>query len=114
MVTSQRLGVAVLWSGVLVWLATSVVGAGPHLSSEQIRQFLLSADVVASRPIGRGITQSWRLTLSDGRVTHDAAFQSVDDGAAVERLGPASSTSKTPTGTTLPPTSLPSSSGSVT
>ena len=85
MVNGQRLGVAILWS---VVLATSILEAQEHLSGEQIRQFLLSAHVVAWRPIGRGITQSWRLTLSDGRVTHDAAFQSVDDQNVGRRLGP--------------------------
>jgi hypothetical protein len=27
----------------------------------------------------RGVTRSWRLTLSDGALTHDAAFQAVDE-----------------------------------
>ena len=26
----------------------------------------------------KGLTQPWHLTLSDGRVTHDASFQSVN------------------------------------
>ena len=43
-----------------------------------IEQFLLTAEVVAARPIGKGVTNSWRLTLSDGTTTHDAAFQSFD------------------------------------
>lgn len=52
-----------------------------RLSPEQQRDFLRSAKVTASRPIGKGITGSLRLTLSDGTLTHDAAFQSIDDRA---------------------------------
>jgi hypothetical protein len=50
----------------------------PALSKEQMRQFLLTAKVVASKQTGKGITSPWRLTLSDGPITHDASFQSVD------------------------------------
>jgi hypothetical protein len=46
---------------------------------EQIRQFLLNAKVVSSKQSTKGITNPWRLTLSDGTVTHDASFQSVDE-----------------------------------
>jgi hypothetical protein len=28
--------------------------------------------------MGKGVTSPWRLTLSDGTLTHDAAFQAVD------------------------------------
>lgn len=52
----------------------------PKLSKDQIRQFLLTAEVVASTQRGiKGITHTWRLTLSDGTVTHDASFQPVDE-----------------------------------
>jgi len=52
--------------------------AGP-LTPEQQRVFLSEAKVIASRPAGKGITGSLRLTLSDGVVTHDAGFQAIDD-----------------------------------
>ena len=51
----------------------------PSLSKEQMRQFLLTAKVVASRHTSEGITQPWRLTLSDGTLTHDAHFETVDE-----------------------------------
>ena len=54
---------------------------------EAIEQFLLTAEIVGARPIGRGVTNSWRLTLSDGTTTHDAAFQSVDRRKPVARVG---------------------------
>ncbi len=51
----------------------------PTLSKEQIKQFLLTAKVIKSRQGGKGITSPWRLTLSDGTITHDASFQAVDE-----------------------------------
>lgn len=54
-------------------------GPDAALTRAQKEAFLKDARIVRSRQIGRGITQPWRLTLSDGRLTHDAAFQSVDE-----------------------------------
>lgn len=66
---------------VLTALFAGSVGAAeaPALTKEQIREFLQTAEVVAAEPIGRGVTHPWRLTLSDGQTTHDAAFHSVDE-----------------------------------
>ncbi len=50
----------------------------PTLTKEQIKQFLLTARVVNSKQSQKGITDAWRLTLSDGTLTHDASFQSID------------------------------------
>jgi hypothetical protein len=51
----------------------------PVLTKEQIKQFLLTAKVVKSTQAKKGITQTLRLTLSDGTVTHDASFQKIDE-----------------------------------
>ena len=51
----------------------------PTLTKEQIKQFLLTAKVVKSQQSNKGITNPWRLTLTDGTVTHDASFQSIDE-----------------------------------
>jgi hypothetical protein len=48
-------------------------------SKEQIKQFLLTAKVVSSHQSKKGITNTSRLTLSDGTLTHDASFQPVDE-----------------------------------
>lgn len=58
----------------------------PGLTDEQIREFLLNAEVVASRPAGKGKTGVVRLTLSDGTLRHDAAFQSIDESRDVVRF----------------------------
>lgn len=80
------------------WVTASLVGlclvvvaatqaTGQELEKDEIRRFMLSAAVVAAEPIGKGVTQPWRLTLSDGDITHDVAFQSVDERATRQRLG---------------------------
>ena len=51
----------------------------PTLTKDQIKQFLLTAKVVKSVQSTKGITNPWRLTLTDGTVTHDASFQKVDE-----------------------------------
>ena len=51
----------------------------PTLNKEQIKQFLLTAKVVKSEHTKKGITDPWRLTLTDGTVTHDASFQAIDE-----------------------------------
>lgn len=56
-------------------LAVSVLATAPeepNLTKEQMKQFLLTANVVGSKPVGES---AQRLTLSDGKLTHDAMFQ---------------------------------------
>ena len=48
------------------------------LAKEDVRQFLRTAEVIKSEEIGKGLTHPWRLTLSDGKLTHDASFQDVN------------------------------------
>jgi hypothetical protein len=58
----------------------------PNLTEDEIRQFLLTAEVVRAKQTSSGITRPYRLTLSDGEITHDACFQSIDDFKSVEVL----------------------------
>jgi hypothetical protein len=58
----------------------------PTLTKEQIKQFLLTAKVVDSHPAAKGITHSWRLTLSAGTLTHDAHFQPIDEHKSEMKL----------------------------
>ncbi len=59
----------------------------PALSPGQIHDFLLTAEIVAAEQTEKGTTQPWRLTLSDGTLTHDAHFQSVDRNEGARRFG---------------------------
>jgi hypothetical protein len=68
--------------GVIVCLTFPLSGFAsdePALTKDQIKQFLLTAKVVRSHQSNKGITNPWRLTLTDGTVTHDASFQAVDE-----------------------------------
>jgi hypothetical protein len=51
----------------------------PELTVEQKREFLLNAEVKRARTTKEGITSPYRLTLTDGKITHDALFQSIDE-----------------------------------
>jgi len=64
----------------------AVAANEPTLTKEQIKQFLLTAKVVHSQPAKKGITQTLRLTLSDGTVTHDASFQTIDEHKSEKQL----------------------------
>ncbi|PYR91245.1 MAG: hypothetical protein DMF84_18255 [Acidobacteria bacterium] len=61
--------------------------AAPPLTRAEMAVFLQKAPIVRSRSISKGITAPVRLTLSDGRVTHDAAFQRVDEQKSVQEFG---------------------------
>ena len=56
-------------------------------SDDEIHEFLLTAEVIATEQAGKGTTQSWRLTLSDDTLTHDAHFQSVDRNEGPRQVG---------------------------
>jgi hypothetical protein len=73
--------VVALWLGAL---AAAPGAQDARLSPEQQRAFLLTAKIIDSRPIGRGVTGSLRLTLTDGMLTHDAAFQTIDERTSDE------------------------------
>jgi hypothetical protein len=57
----------------------TVAGDEPNLTKEQIKHFLTTAEVVKSHQSKKGSTDTSRLTLSDGTITHDASFQSIDE-----------------------------------
>jgi len=80
----RRLAAAAL----LCFICPCVVRAADEtaFTKEQIKNFLVTAKVVKSQRSSIGITHPWRLTLTDGTVTHDASFQAVDEHAAMKQL----------------------------
>ena len=56
------------------------------LTKEQIKQFLLTAKVIANHESKKGVTGTTRLTLSNGTITHDASFQPIDEHKPVMKL----------------------------
>lgn len=79
---ARMLAVAVLCLISACWLraqAPASRSSGPSLTEEQMKDFLLHAKVTASRRSSIGITSPYWLTLSDGNVTHEASFQTVNE-----------------------------------
>jgi hypothetical protein len=58
----------------------------PSLTKEQIKQFLLTAKIIGSRPAKKGVTNTTRLTLNDGTTSHDASFQPINEHAAIKKF----------------------------
>src|SRR6266550_881681 len=75
-------------AALLCLLCPCIVSAAdePTLTKEQIKNFLLTAKVIKSQRTSKGITNPWRLTLTDGTVTHDASFQPIEEHQAVKQL----------------------------
>jgi len=68
----------------IVWVlflvaAVALPSAAPPLSDREIEQFLLTARVIKTKGIGKGVTGSIRATLTDGTLTHDAQIQTIDE-----------------------------------
>ena len=70
----------------LICRSFAVAADEPTLTKDEIKHFLLTAKVVNIRPAKKGITQTSRLTLSDGTITHDASFQHIDEHKSVKEL----------------------------
>ncbi len=64
----------------------AAAASAPQLTVEQMKEFLKTAKVIRTRTTSKGITAPKRLTLSDGVITHDAVFQSVDERRTVANL----------------------------
>jgi hypothetical protein len=61
----------------------------PVLTPQEMEDFLLHAPIVATKKKApRGVTDARRVTLSDGRTTHDAQIQDVDIQKAIFDGGP--------------------------
>ena len=66
--------------------AYTATADGSQLTKEQIKQFLQTADVIKSKESSKGVTHPSRLTLSDGKITHEASFQTVQEYKPVMKL----------------------------
>ena len=91
-----QLGRRLLWRAVLAVLCAAPVWAqqpvspAPVVALDRTAQaaFLRTAKVIRSRELNTGVTAPYRLTLQDGGVMHDAAFQSVDERRSRADFGP--------------------------
>jgi hypothetical protein len=71
---------------VALWGAAAAYAQTQTLTREQMAEFLASARIVASRVTDKGVTRPRRVTLTDGSLTHDAVFSTVDDREAIMRF----------------------------
>lgn len=56
-----------------------IAPAEAQLTVEQMKAFLLHAKVIKEKQTSKGVTAPSRLTLTDGVLTHDAGFQTIDE-----------------------------------
>jgi hypothetical protein len=70
----------------LLCLLHATAADDPTLSKEQIKEFLLNAKIVGAKKASKGITGTVRLTLSDGKLTHDASYQSIDEYKSTRQM----------------------------
>src|SRR5579863_290296 len=64
-------------------LASTRLFAADTLTADQQEQFLRSAKIMGAKSAKKGVTGTERVTLSDGKITHDASVQTVDQRLAV-------------------------------
>jgi hypothetical protein len=60
------------------------------LTREQMEVFLVTGKIIQEKTTSTGVTRPIRATLSDGVLTHDAQFQTVDQAKALFTAGKAS------------------------
>ncbi len=83
----RRAYLAFLLAFVLIFCsAVFLAQEEPQLTAEQQREFLLNAEVIRGRQLNEGVTRSYRLTLSDGKIEHDAHFQSISERRSSKQL----------------------------
>jgi hypothetical protein len=63
----------------------------PVLAPQEMEAFLLMAPIVGNKGTLKGVTGARRVTLSDGRLTHDAQVQDVDIAKVFFDVGPKNS-----------------------
>ena len=78
-------GLVVVMASAMFWSAARAADDAPP-SKEQIKHFLQTAEIINSKQSSKGVTHPWRLTLSDGTLTHDASFQPIDEHKAEMKL----------------------------
>jgi len=59
--------------------AAATTAAAPKLTDAEIEDFLLHAKVIKTKGAKKGVTATLRATLTDGKLTHDAQIQDIDE-----------------------------------
>jgi hypothetical protein len=70
----------------LLGVPLATAGDDNALTREQIKEFLLTAKIVGAKESNKGITRPTRLTLTDGKITHDASYQRINEHKASAQM----------------------------
>ncbi len=68
---------------VLLTVSAGWLHAADALTSDQKEEFLRKAKIVQTKQAAKGVTGTLRVTLSDGKITHDASVQRINESHAV-------------------------------
>jgi hypothetical protein len=74
------------WPSVAQEAASPV--AHPTLSPEEMERFLSKGEILATIRVSKGVTKARQVRMSDGRLTHDAQVQDVDEAKAIFDVDP--------------------------
>ena len=77
------MSVAVLSAPLLILLAQA---PAPTLDEAAVRELLLNGRITGIKTLSKGVTRPRRVTLTNGIVTQDAVFQSVNQAKPIERF----------------------------
>jgi hypothetical protein len=67
---------------------TTITASAGELTPAEMERFLLSGTIVKKKESSKGVTDAFRVTLTDGVVTHDAQIQNVDIAKAFFEADP--------------------------
>jgi hypothetical protein len=77
--TSALAGMAVAISLAAVPVHLGADVGDTRLTLEQQEEFLRTARIVTTHGVSKGVTNTVRVTMTDGRITHDASVQRIDE-----------------------------------
>jgi hypothetical protein len=83
MASSRARRPAFLTTLIVTAFAIGAAAQTPVLTPAQEAEFLIKARIVGHKGIPKGVTHPIRLTLTDGVITHDAAFSTINETKAV-------------------------------
>ena len=66
----------------------STAASRPTLSPEEMERFLANGEILATIRVSKGVTKARQVRMSDGRLTHDAQVQDVDEAKAIFEVDP--------------------------
>lgn len=90
----RALGLAAVMTASIAWPSRAQEGATvpatdrPVLTQEEMEQFLLKGKILKTIRVSKGVTKARQVSMSDGRLTHDAQVQDVDIYQAIFQVDP--------------------------